>query len=478
MRLRADARPRSGAPLSRFRRLRRGLVDPRTQAHNESRSAQIALIRRGAFEAGALTVLAIGASYWLAPADAFGVRSQFPWLWLVPALLALRYGTFAAVITVSLILAAWFVPILQPVASEVDDRFPQQYFLGGLILALLCGQFADVWNDRLNRIRVVNAHLDERLRAVTRNHYLLRLSHDRLEQELLTRPVTLRDLLEDMKRDSDSPEGELPGADALLRLLVQSCEVESAAIYRMSGDRIDDHPVAMIGQVDALKPDDALIVRALEDEAVAHIKWGESLESSNYLVAAPITTSGKRRIALLVIERMPLFALNAETIDLIAVLIGYFADGHDSQQAMRPVLMLRPDCPPELALELVRLQRLHLFAGVQSALVAFKFKRDEFSQSLLDFTRRSKRALDLVWELETPTAQLLVMLLPLANQATIEGYLMRMESSIKQQFDIDMARGGIGVHVSPLSAAEPEWILDDLLNRCGVVTTGTPEFIV
>ncbi|MBP6815378.1 MAG: hypothetical protein KA169_10850, partial [Burkholderiaceae bacterium] len=54
------------------------------------------------------TGAALGLSAWLSPADPFGLASQFPWLWIVPALLALRYGTVDGVLGTCLLLAAWF----------------------------------------------------------------------------------------------------------------------------------------------------------------------------------------------------------------------------------------------------------------------------------------------------------------------------------------------------------------------------------
>jgi hypothetical protein len=54
------------------------------------------------------------------------------------------------------------------------------------VLTLLCGQFAEVWNARSRRLRGVNAYLEERLTMLTKNHFLLRLSHERLEQDLLS----------------------------------------------------------------------------------------------------------------------------------------------------------------------------------------------------------------------------------------------------------------------------------------------------
>jgi hypothetical protein len=110
----------------------------------------------------------------------------------MPAILAMRYGSTLGVVAVATMLGGWYLLMhghqedeAQAVVSAAQ-AFPQAYFLGGLVLTLLCGQFAEVWNARSRRLRGVNAYLEERLTMLTKNHFLLRLSHERLEQDLLS----------------------------------------------------------------------------------------------------------------------------------------------------------------------------------------------------------------------------------------------------------------------------------------------------
>ncbi|MFX5801297.1 hypothetical protein ABTE09_19490, partial [Acinetobacter baumannii] len=91
----------------------------------------------------------------------------------------------------------------------------------------------EVWNARSRRLRGVNAYLEERLTMLTKNHFLLRLSHERLEQDLLSKPLTLRESLDRMRALTLTQylldPGRMPAPDAFLQILVQSCQVESAS---------------------------------------------------------------------------------------------------------------------------------------------------------------------------------------------------------------------------------------------------------
>jgi polysaccharide biosynthesis protein PelD len=419
---------------------------------------------------GVIAAVALGA--WLTPEDAFGIKSQFPWVWLVPLVFTLRYGVLVGIWGTISLAVLWFV-YGRFFSVSASAEFPREYFLGGLALMMIAGQFADVYNDRISKLKSVNAYIDERLSSITRAHYLIKLSHERIEQELLVRPVTLRDLLTDLQGSSDE-SASLKDSQPLLQLLGQSCEAETAAIYAANARGVfDEEPLALLGDGARLNPNDPLVKLALEVRELAHVQSSDaSLYESDYLVCAPIITSSKTLIGMLVVRRMPFFALNHENLQLISVLLGYYADGIVRRQAIHRMLVLIPQCPPDFALELTRLHRLKVNANVDSAMVAFVFDKTRASpdapspDSMYDQIYRLKRSLDLIWELEAPGRRALVFLLPLSGVAAIEGFLIRIEDTLKKQFDLNFSNARIEIHQAVISIAEPEWLLDDLLNRC------------
>ncbi|NDP60334.1 MAG: hypothetical protein GZ090_13370, partial [Oxalobacteraceae bacterium] len=109
-----------------------------------------------ALEAIFLCALAFGLSCWIAPQDPLGLGAQFPWLWIVPALLAMRYGTAIGVTAVVTFIALclllpelaaylpWSRSIVASATSLAGQEFPKAFFLGGLVLTLICGQFSDI----------------------------------------------------------------------------------------------------------------------------------------------------------------------------------------------------------------------------------------------------------------------------------------------------------------------------------------------
>ncbi|MEZ5739789.1 MAG: PelD GGDEF domain-containing protein [Burkholderiaceae bacterium] len=409
-------------------------------------------------------------SRWLNPADPFGIHAQYPWIWLGPTILAMRYGTIDGALAAALLLGAWLLPAPYGMTGgPVEPEFPQEYFLGGLVMALIAGQFADVWNNRLSRIKAANAYLDERLVSLTRTHYLIRLSHQRLEQELLVRPVMLSDLLTELRPNTPVDAGRLAKADILLRMLASSCEIESGAIYAMTDGQMETHPTAFVGEELPLELNDPLIEMALDSGRFMHVRATDaSLYRSQYLVAGPVRASSGEIIGVMVVRSMPFFALNDENLQFIVVLLGYYADGVMRSQAIRTIQLLRPSVPPDFALELVRMKRLYDQAGIDSSLVAMTFGRGGNGQAIFDLVRRVRRTTDIAWELETPSRHVLLLLLPMSGQAAVDGMLQRIESTVRQNFNQTFAEAAIVVHTTGMTPAEPEWVLDDVLNRCGV----------
>lgn len=424
-----------------------------------------------------LVLAALILSHWISPEDPFGVNAQFPWLWLVPAILAMRYGSALGVVTVATMLAGWYVLSLQqsPDAAEAAQAFPQSYFLGGLVLTLLCGQFAEVWNVRSRRLRAINAYLDERLTMLTKNHFLLRLSHERLEQDLLSKPLTLRESLDRMRALTINQmmldPARIPAPDAFLHILAQSCQVEIAALHGSDASgKVMAQPLAEVGHASGFVADDPLVKYALEQRKLGHVQSesiNQALRSqSRYLVCAPLENFEGKLFGLLLVEKLPFVALNEDTLQLMAVLIDYYADGIEVGATSRGILQQLSQCPPELAVDLVRLHHLKLNTGIDSSLVALVFGDDDLSREVFEQIRRLKRAADVVWSYQARGRNVLMTLLPLAGAAAVDGYLMRIEGVAHAQFGHKSLSNYAEIHTVAIGAEDPSRLLPNLVERC------------
>ncbi|XVK00995.1 hypothetical protein NLY09_30230 (plasmid) [Burkholderia vietnamiensis] len=383
--------------------------------------------------------IAIGLAWACERSDPLMLHAGFAWLWLAPLVVALRYGTLPGLLASGVLVAAWYV--LYPRGSA----WPLMYFTGGFIQSIVAGHFGDTWGSRAARSRALNDYLNDRLVAITNSHYLMRLSHERLEKDLLSKPTTLRDSITELRRLSvalsnggrqpgaaPAAGGDtLPGAQPLLDFVAQACQIEVAALHPVCGARIAEQPAARLGEPFDLDVHDELVAHAVETLGVAHLKSvqnGQNREATitntRYVVCAPVVSADGELIALVV--------------------------------------------PYDFALDLVRLARLKRSAGIDSSLVALTFMRDEAGESLFEHVMRRRRALDVMWPVQSKDHSVLINLMPATDTTGINGYLARIEASLRAQFDTDLEGARIGVHTLHLESGDPGPALGRLLKRAGV----------
>lgn len=429
-------------------------------------------------ETVAFVALVAAAGRLFSPQDPMLLQAGFPWLWFAPLVVALRYGTLLGLFGGALMAAAWKLDY------PPGTTWPMMLFAGGMLQTVIAGHFGDTWGHRARRASTLNDYLNERLVAITNSHYLMRLSHERLEKDLLSKPTTLRDSITELRRLSigEARDGaideavrprSLPGAAGMLEFVAQVSQIEVGAVFPVRGDRPAPEAVAHVGEAFALVADDDLVVHALQTKRIAHLR-GEGADTdadaarSEYLVCAPLVSAGGEVIALLAIRRMPFLSLNFDVLQLLLVLLAYYADGVEHASVARDILATVPGCPYDFALDLGRLARLQRDAGIASSLVALAFPRGEDGDSLFEHVLRRRRALDLMWPLQTASHSVVVNLMPATDTTGVDGYLARIESSLGAQFGLDMERAHIGVHTLHLGALEPGAALQRLLKRSGI----------
>lgn len=407
----------------------------------------------------AISLGAVAVSWFARPGDPTLSQLSFPWLWLAPVLIALRYGVLPGLISGTVLLVnGWIATQLgrAPVDVSAAPMF------GGGLLVLLCGEFSDVWRDRNRRMEETYLYVTERLSRLTKRHLLLNLSHDRLEQEMLARPGSLRDALVRLRSltlDLDKRDQPLPGADGLLQLLSQYVNIEAAQIFTLvekNGTYALGALAASLGDPDVLLPDDELLTLALETGSLAHIA-GQDISMrrrTSQLVVAPLVAGDSQLIGVLSVTRMPFFSLNVENLQMMLVLLGYYADNVGSAFGVASIQKQLPGMPFLFAQELARTLRLHEKIGMASHLVVMRFHGSR-GHEIADNFLRIKRGLDLYWKTVVNNFPILVILLPFASSSAKDGFLERVEAWLESHFKGDFVSLDVMLHVIDFDVRDP-----------------------
>ena len=386
---------------------------------------------------------------WLRPKDPFFLASPFPWLWLVPVLMALRYGSAAALIASLTLAAGWSL------AGARGIDFPRGYFLGGFITAFLCGEFRDLGLAEVRKERKTREHLGQRLDELGRAHHVLAESHERLMTDFIGHPPTLRDALDEIPRAA-SGRLDAESAQALLVFLARFFQLETAALHLMEEDGLRADPAAALGHARRLDGREKLIAACLETRSLCHAldDAGTGVPSGTpgpYLFAAPVALAGGPILAVLAVEKMPFFAFQEENLRGLFAALGYFTDTLSAGALAAQVIARVPDCPADFAAGYLRLHRLRTSAGVPSVIAARILPAGEE-----DGIAPPRRGADLAWRRMAPDGSVaLILLMPFCGDEQGRAALARLPGAPGR------------VRVKPLSLNEPVQELAGFLESLG-----------
>lgn len=403
-----------------------------------------------------LPALFLLAGYGLSPQDPLWVKAEFPWAWLAPIVVALRYGALAGLGACSVLLAGW-----AGFHGKNWQSFPQLYFLGGVITVLAVGEVSSLWHHKSRRAELAQRYLDQRLEHLVRQYYLLRLSHDRLEQELIGRPMSMRDALHRLQTGNDPQEAP----SQLLQLLGEYCQISSASLFTVAHNTVIPDALARLGTPTTQQLQDPLIRQALDTCRLCHVAQtvdGASF-SSHYLIAAPLLDLSGTPFALLVVKEMPFYALQDENLQVVNLLLHYYCDGLFSHALALPIVQAHPECPESFALELQRLSHMQAGAGVDSTLAVLEFSEEACTRGYPQQILRMRRMLDEYWLMHSPQGrQMLAVLMPLGNTSSAEGFLQRIEQLLSSKQKRTLPALGIAPRVFTLSQHRPLDLLQHL----------------
>ena len=374
------------------------------------------------------------------PANPFYIDEGFPWPWLGPWLIGLRYGVGYGVAAALGLLGAWALFAL--------PEFPRLYFLGGAIMTLIAGEFGSYWRMHVLRLQESMHFLNDKVERLTRRLYLVKLSHDELEYEMVDRPGTLRESLIELRvlmnrhsRENPHEEAGLPGAQYMLDFMVQHCRIESAAMYSVRMDpTIQLTRVAVAGRMRDPASDDPMVVRALESGHQVHLQDAlmESATSNQLIAATPLISSHRQPFGLVAIGNMPFTALTTDNLQTMAVLVESYADYLRLSLNAAVILHQWPDAPLGLAGEFAWLARLFNEFGLASRCVVWRVhhaREQEMLGEVLELHSRGETAWRWPQDRKTKTNNpCVIALVPFSDAPGVSLYKQRIFDSMDRSF--------------------------------------------
>lgn len=388
------------------------------------------------FEMLLILTIALALSYWVRPENPFFLNESFPWILIAPMLIALRYGFFFGFISVLILLAVFELAVRYAVISQTE--IPYTYMIGCVITTMLVGEFRDFWQRRLDLLSESNSYRQLRLDEFTRTFYLLKVSHDRLEQELAGSGQSLREAIRSVQRDIAMEEGLLTPAMAtsMLNLFVDYGSLQRCALIGVTkANSPDPEPLANVGGMRDVDVNDPLVQRCLQTASLVavNVEFVENqAEASQYLLCIPLADCSGRIWAVLVVESLPFFILNDKTLRLLTIIAGHLAD-KISHQSEAPVDLRLPE-QQFFNVNMQRAMRDRTRHHVPAVLIFFAIAENENPRRFVNMLHAMRRGLDVMLLMDGEARRLVWLLLPLTDTLGLEGYQIRLEDKVRQEY--------------------------------------------
>ncbi|MBU2788203.1 hypothetical protein HFQ13_08295 [Acidithiobacillus sp. VAN18-1] len=382
----------------------------------------------GWLEAILLPVLALLLVWILNPSDPLLLRADFPWLLLIPLLIALRYEFLPALLA-TLILGSTFLWHPYPLAPSLVAS------AGTVVVALVGAEFASYWRRREAGRALQEEITATRLRQLADDLYVTRVSLDRLEQSLLYQPVSVRTAVHELRSALAAQHGHLDAAvlQRVLYFLNQLAGVQVAAWYRVGAEEAHPQRLAQLGAVADWDGADPVWREALAKGQSQNIAALELTQIHHYL-SVHVHGDEQSERQILAVEDMSFFAINRESLQIVEVLFQYLCNYADSLQFAKPILQRWPDCPAAFATDFLQLQRLAAVVPEVGFCICYDFHPGADADLVVGRIATLRRGLDVLWLHRDAKHSCLLVLLPFAGPAAADGYRLRIENELRDGF--------------------------------------------
>jgi hypothetical protein len=380
----------------------------------------------------AISLLLPAIGYVIDASDPFFIAYRFPWLVLAPVFSSLRYGFLSGVTSSALLIVMISVAFYQGLPQV--PFFPNEMIVGILLLTVISAEFNESWARKIKLLDRQYNHLKVRMDKFARSYHLIKGSHYQLEQHLASQVKSLRLSLLDLKKKIlflENASGEpLAGiGENILKILGSYLNVQIAGIYAVNERReIGTNPVASLGQPRTVSALDPVIAEALRTGHVAsvEVEKNDPAAAVESLVAIPLVDVYQKIWAVVVVNEMPLFALQESTMDFLAVLGGKMGDlikrraeSHCNDNGITVF-------EGKLRRILEEVRDLKTSAVAIAAVIS----SDELKGKLLSKFQTELRGVDEILIVhDTPDHQVFMMLLPYTDEKGGKEFLKRVELS-------------------------------------------------
>ncbi|MEJ5172889.1 MAG: PelD GGDEF domain-containing protein [Hydrogenothermaceae bacterium] len=365
--------------------------------------------------------------YFLNKSDPLFFNSKLSFLLhLLPiSILTLFYGIFAGLL--------YFIAFSGS-AILIYGKVDYEYLLSLLLFLLIFSEFWFYWDKRIKEAEERFKYADDKLRDTARTLFLTKLSHDMLERFYITKPVSLRKVIFDLKRGILEHGNREEILKKLFLIITSNFSVEKGGIFYVD----EDLKLKFIaGNTDIKEPNrkDPLIDSAITSKVLTYIS-NFTEEKSDYLAVVPIL-EGDNVKYLLTIEKMPFLNFNMDNLLSINLVADYVILSVEDLVNVKDIYKKFKEFDIDFIKELNRMFTLNKKFGIDSTVIYIYVKG--LNETIYDLIISNIRGLDMAIKLDfkAKNFQGIALLLPFTDIYGANLFIKRIKNILIERYSAE-----------------------------------------
>ncbi|RUM61206.1 MAG: hypothetical protein DSY59_01810 [Persephonella sp.] len=374
-----------------------------------------------------LVYMVIG--YFIDHNDILLINKPFQTFIIVIAVISLFYGFPAGILSMLMFLVIGF---------SFYSQFPLYQFLWYLALTLIFSEAHYFWSSKILKLEKEMEYLNEKLRYIKESLFTLKISHDQIEKNYVLKPMSIRNVLNEINKMVKTKDEKL--FENFLLLISKYTQVESGSLYiRDEKDKETYVEVAKIGDGADLDFEDPMMKEVMErrESAFLSIADLDGNNPSKYLAVSTVLDDNNEFKVFFLIKEMPFTELNKDNMLKIDVFLLYLVRNIDIVRNYDRILEKYIDLDMYLIREIDILIQLYRKYKIESNIVVFYVDEGEPVGSMFMEIEGSIRGLDYAVRYRYGNREMLIVLLPFTSDANVKGFIGRIRKDIRRLFGRD-----------------------------------------
>jgi len=377
------------------------------------------------------------------PSDPLFIESKFGYLfYLLPLLVfTLYYGLVAGIIS-------FFIIVL--IAFFFYKEFPTVYILLLFLFVLVASEFNYYWSENVKKAEEKFKYADGKSRDLARELMLLKISHNQLEKQYIIKPISIREVIYQIKQKIISNFEEKEIFSMLMNLLIHSFNIEKAALVYVDLEKNNFKIISSTHDDFDFDIKDALVSKAIEDRSISYLSKIE--EESKYYAAIPVFIS-ETQVYLFIIEEIGFLSLNMDTLLTIDLFIYYIISEKIILEKIKDIVKQFDMFDIDFIKEIYRMSEIKKNLGIESSLVIFQIKESVENENIKNLLRNNLRGLDILDSLFMQEENFLIIpiLLPFTPISGANSFVERIKDILAENLSLSFFEKNIKLKIESVN---------------------------